>query len=153
MAPLDAVGTDVVGSVRALNRSRSVGASPAIGGSDGSSPLDDFLHQHPKAMRGEVRAPPPPRFVEDDEPRFGRITFSAGVGGVLIELQAQRPIDGGAASVSETHHAIASYALAQRMSDAVVAQVALERQERTANAERGSFWGQPVTAYRLPMMV
>ena len=146
MAPLDAVGTDVVGSVRAVVRSvpAAVVAS-SYTAPPGGSPLDEFFRQEKAARAGPKQDL---AITAVDEPRFGRIAFSAGVGDVLIALQAERPLDG-EASASEAQHAVAAYRYTQVLRDALPPP-SQERQSR--GVERG-FWGQPTTATLFPMMV
>ena len=150
MAPLDAVGTDVVGSVRAVNPSAPAAAvASSFTAPPGGSPLDAFFRQEKAARAGPKQDL---AVTAVDEARFGRIAFSAGVGGVLIELQAQRPVDG-AASASEAQHAITSYAMAQSRSEATAQQSSLERHMRGVTVERAGFWGRPMVIDLLPMMV
>ena len=148
MAPLDVVGTDIVGNVRAVNPSRPAAAAPGFAVPLGGSPLDDFLRQKPATSQP---APQPSLAVSPrDDPRFGRIAFSAGVGGVLIQLQAERPLEA-EASASEVPHALAAYARAQSLSEPQRA--ALERPMRAVTIEHAGFWGEPILVDLLPMMV
>ncbi len=147
MAPLDAVGSDVVGSVQAVTRSQAVTAGP-VGGSDGSSPLDDFLRQHATAWQHDTSPPVPiPLRVDDDEPRFGRVTLSAGVGDVLIYLQAERPVDA-ELSPAESQRIHAAYAVVQSRSEALRRGI----EEDRAQGE-GSFWGASTVARPFPVLI